>query len=185
MSRAVPGFGATGLDNGGHVSPATAVVDVDDPTEPGPPHGLDGISALPLMDDDFWARLPDPLPLAVIADVVRLSSVTVLRRLHAGEIPGHFIGRSWIVFQDEFRAWLGTMRNDPITPPAAVDPLARFDDTLGVVDLMELFGKGKPTILRWLANKHIPGYLVAGRWTVYKSELRQTLAQTSNQGARH
>lgn len=181
MNRNLPGAGTTALDNDGHVPPAATVVDVDDSTGLSSVQGLDGTPPLELMDDDFWARLPDPLPIAVIADVVRLSSVTVLRRLHAGEIPGHFIGGSWIVFQDEFRAWLGTMRNVPIAPPANVDPLARFDDTLGVADLMEIFGKGKLTILRWLGQRTIPGYMIANRWTVYKAELRDTLAQTSNQ----
>lgn len=181
MNRNLPGAGTTALDNDGHVPPAATVVDVDDPTGLSSVQGLDGTSPLELMDDDFWARLPDPLPLVDIAAVVRLSDVTVLRRLQSGEIPGHFIGGSWIVFQDEFRAWLGTVRNVPIAPPPVVDPLARFDDALGVADLMDLFGKGKDTILRWLRHGSIPGYLTANRWIAYKAELRATLAATSNQ----
>jgi hypothetical protein len=46
---------------------------------------------------------------------------------------------------------------------------------------MELFNKTKQTIRKWLTENQLPGYQVAGRWTVYKSELRDTLAKTSNQ----
>ncbi|MEO5536050.1 MAG: helix-turn-helix domain-containing protein [Pseudolysinimonas sp.] len=176
----LPGLGSAALDNDGHVLPAANVV-IDDPTGLSSVQGLDGTSPPPLMDDDYWARLPDPLPVSAVADVVRLSKGTVSRRLNTGEIPGYFIGGSWILFKDEFRAWLGSMRNDPIPPPEDVDPLRAFDDNLGVADLMEIFGKGKLTILRWLHNRTIPGYLVSNRWIVYKSELRATLASTSNE----
>ena len=173
--------GSTALDNGGHVpSPATAVL-IDDPSGLTSAQGSDGTSPLPLMDDDFWAAFPDPLPLVDVAAIVRLSTVTVLRRLMSGEIPGHFIGGSWIVFKNDFRAWLGTMRNDPLPPPPDLDPLDRFDDQLNVADLMDLFGKGKDTILRWLRQRSLPGYMIANRWTVSKAELRDTLARTSNQ----
>lgn len=179
MSR-LPSLERPGRDNGEHV-PSTAVVAVDDSTGLPQARAFSGALSLPLMDDDYWAKYPDPLPLVDIAAIVRLHETTVLRRLQSGEIPGHFIGGSWIVFKDEFRAWLGSMRNVPIPPPADVDPLSRFDDELGVPELIELFGKGKHTILRWLHNNSIPGYLIANRWTVYKAELRETLDETSNQ----
>lgn len=147
--------------------------DAPTPTRP-PPH-------LSLMDDDYWAQLPDPLTLQAIASIVRMSDTTVLRRLQDGTIPGHFIGRSWIIFQGEFREWLGAQRNTPLPATEVPDPLSDFDEQLGMSELMEFFGKTKQTIRRWLVDKEIPGYQISGRWIVYKSELRKTLTATSNQ----
>lgn len=135
------------------------------------------------MDDDYWAQLPNPLTLQAIARIVRMSETTVLRRLQDGTIPGHFIGRSWIIFQGEFRAWLASRRNTPSTETVASDPLADYGDQLGMADLMELFGKTKQTIRKWLVDEQIPGYQISGHWTVHKSELRGTLAASSNQRA--
>ena len=135
----------------------------------------------PLMDDDFWAQLPSPLTLQAIAHIVRMSETTVLRRLQDGTIPGHFIGRSWIIFQGEFRAWLASRRNTPSSEVFVVDPLAVYQDQLGMPELMELFGKTKQTIRKWLVDGQIPGYQFAGRWIVLKSELRETLVSSSNQ----
>lgn len=136
---------------------------------------------VPLMDDDYWAQLPNPLTLQAIALIVRMSETTVLRRLQDGTIPGHFIGRSWIVFQGEFRAWLASRRNTPSAETVTSDPLATYEDQLGMAELMELFGKTKQTIRKWLTDEQIPGYQVSGRWTVHKSELRETLLASSNQ----
>jgi len=133
------------------------------------------------MDDDYWAQLPSPLTLQAIALIVRMSETTVLRRLQDGTIPGHFIGRSWIVFQGEFRSWLASRRNIPSSETVISDPLAGYEDQLGMAELMELFGKTKQTIRKWLVDEQIPGYQVSGRWTVHKSELRETLVASSNQ----
>lgn len=135
----------------------------------------------PLMDDDYWAQLPNPLTLQAVARIVRMSETTVLRRLQDGTIPGHFIGRSWIIFQGEFRAWLESRRNTPSPQAVAIDPLADYAEQLGMADLMDLFGKTKQTIRKWLVDGQVPGYQVSGRWTVYKSELRETLIASSNQ----
>lgn len=134
-----------------------------------------------LMDDEYWAQLPEPLTIHAAALVVRMSDTTVLRRLQDGTIPGHFIGRSWIIFQGEFRAWLASRRNTPLPDGTVQDPLADYDEQLGMSELMEFFGKTKQTIRRWLLDKEIPGYQISGRWTVYKSELRDKLATSSNQ----
>lgn len=133
------------------------------------------------MDDEYWSKFPEPLTLTAIATVLRVSEATVLRRLQDGTIPGHFLGRSWIVFQCEFRLWLATARNAPLQPTESCDPLADYGDELGMSDLMELFGKTKQTIRRWLTEETIPGYHIAGRWTVYKHELRAALGTTPNQ----
>lgn len=162
--------------------PAATDTDLHDSTAADAAHrGLDAVPPPALMDDDYWAKFPEPLTLRAIATVLRVSEATVLRRLQDGTIPGHFIGRSWIIFQCEFRAWLATTRNEPLPVDVACDPLADYDDQLGMSELMELFNKTKQTIRKWLTENHLPGYQLAGRWTVYKSELRDTLAQTSNQ----
>jgi excisionase family DNA binding protein len=132
------------------------------------------------MDDEYWSNYSDPLPLAELAVILRLSEATVLRRLTDGTIPGHFIGRSWVVFQSEFRAWLSTRRNQPAGQPIDADPLQDCEDQLGMAELMELFGKTKQTIRRWLTDNQLPGYMVNGRWVVYKHELRESLARSLN-----
>ena len=133
------------------------------------------------MDDDYWAQLPNPLTLQTIALIVRMSETTVLRRLQDGTIPGHFIGRSWIIFQGEFRAWLASRRNIPSPDTVVSDPLADYPEQLGMAELMKLFGKTKQTIRKWLIDEQIPGYQVSGRWTVHKSELREAIQKSSNQ----
>jgi excisionase family DNA binding protein len=133
------------------------------------------------MDDDYWSRFPEPLPLRSIATILRFSEVTVLRRLQDGTIPGHFVGGSWIVFQCEFRAWLSTARNQPPPALAEADPLASYRDPLTISDLMGLFDKTKQTIRKWLNNGTIPGYRIRGHWRVHKSDLREVLNVNTNQ----
>ena len=133
-----------------------------------------------LMDDEYWSNFSDPLPLSELAVILRVSEATVLRRLGDATIPGHFIGRSWIVFQSEFRAWLASRRNQPVDELPNPDPLINCDDQLGMTELMELFGKTKQTVRRWLTDNQIPGYMLNGRWVVYTHELRQTLDSNSN-----
>ena len=176
--RSLSGAEAPIRDNDLHVPAATK----DDPhNDLGATETRGDITAPPLMDDEYWARFPEPLTLQALGTVLRVSEATALRRLQDGTIPAHFLGRSWIVFQGEFRGWLAGTRNEPLPPIANTDPLADYDEQLGMSELMELFNKTKQTIRRWLTDKQIPGYLVGGRWTVYKSELREALVRTSNQ----
>lgn len=134
-----------------------------------------------LHDDAYWAQLPHALSLRTVALIVRLSETTVLRRLQDGTIPGHFIARSWIILKTEFRAWLADRRNIPLTTDFTIDPLAEFEEHLGIPELMELFGKTKQTVRKWLSENHIPGYQISGKWMVHKTELRSALASTHNQ----
>jgi len=133
-----------------------------------------------LMDDEYWSTFSDPLPLSELALILRLSETTVLRRLQDATIPGHFIGGSWIVFQSEFRAWLASRRNLPMDGRPNPDPLIACEDQLGMAELMEIFGKTKQTIRRWLTEQQIPGYVINGRWVVYTHELRQALNTNAN-----
>ena len=49
-----------------------------------------------------------------------------------------------------------------------------------MVELMEIFGKTKQTIRRWLTEQQIPGYVINGRWVVYTHELRLALNTNAN-----
>lgn len=168
-------------DNDVYVPAATDTDVLDSTTADAAQRGRDAVSPPALMDDEYWAKFPEPLTLRAIATILRVSETTVLRRLQGGTIPGHFIGGSWIVFKGEFRAWLASTRNEPLPAVENTDPLADYDDQLGMSELMELFDKTKQTIRAWLGNNTLPGYKVAGQWTAYKSELRDKLALTSNQ----
>jgi len=66
-----------------------------------------------MTDNAFWVSLPDPLPVRELAPLLRVNESTVLRRLQDGTIPGHYIGRSWLIYKSEIRAWLLTRRNTP------------------------------------------------------------------------
>jgi predicted DNA-binding transcriptional regulator AlpA len=169
MTATLRGPTALGWDNPNHASRTPALVDVDE-----------GVAASP-MDEDYWAALPDPLPVRDLATIFKIHEATVLRRLQDGTIPGHHIGGSWIVFKSEVRAWLITRRNTPIDLVLDPDPLVDLPDELGMPELVTFFGKTKQTIRAWLRAGTIPGYFLNGRWTAYKAELRDTLDDTSNQ----
>lgn len=134
-----------------------------------------------MTDTEYWEALSDPLPVRELAPLFRVHEATIHRHLQSGTIPGHYIGRSWIVYKCEIRAWLAARRNIPTGQVIDDDPLDDFPDELRMRDLMLLFGKTKQTIRAWLEDGEIPGYRVNGRWVAYKTELRETLARTSNQ----
>ncbi len=136
-----------------------------------------------MTDTEYWDALSDPLPVRELAPLFRVHEATIHRHLQSGTIPGYYIGRSWIVYKCEIRAWLATRRNIPTDQMIDddPDPLADCPDELRMRDLMALFGKTKQTIRAWLEDGEIPGYRVNGRWVAYKTELRETLARTSNQ----
>ena len=137
-----------------------------------------------MTDTEYWEALSDPLPVRELAPLFRVHEATIHRHLQNGTIPGHYIGRSWLVYKCEIRAWLAARRNIPTDQVIDDDPLADFPDELRMRDLMALFGKTKQTIRAWLEDNEIPGYRVNGRWVAYKTELRETLARTSNQRQR-
>ena len=61
---------------------------------------------MPLMDDDYWAKLPNPLNRRVIALIGRMIETTVLRRLQDGTIPGYQVSGRWTVHKSELRDML-------------------------------------------------------------------------------
>lgn len=134
-----------------------------------------------LMDDAFWAALEDPLTVRELARMLRKSEGTILLHLQDGTIPGHFIGRSWIVFKGEVRAWLLTRRNTPTGEQVDADPFQDWPEEFRMDELTRFFGKTSQTIRRWLEHGEIPGYRINGRWVAYKAELREALTASLNQ----
>ena len=137
----------------------------------------------PMPDDDrYWEPFPDTLSTTDVAKILSLGKPAVLLRLKSGLIPGHLIVGSWIIFKAEVRAWLESTSNQiPPGPPEPVDVLERYADEMSYSDLMELFGKSKATVYGWLHDGEIPAFHVGTRWIIRKSQLRQKLANTSNQ----
>ncbi|RGE19083.1 helix-turn-helix domain-containing protein [Leucobacter sp. wl10] len=134
-----------------------------------------------MTDAEYWDALADPVPVRELAPLFRVHESTVHRHLQNGTIPGHYIGRSWIVYKCEIRAWLADRRNISTGEVIDDDPLADWPDELRMRDLTTFFGKTKQTIRAWLEDGEIPGYQINGRWVAYKAELREVLAATSNQ----
>ena len=106
----------------------------------------------------------------IVAIVIGLISAASLPMISANAVS-----------PESLRLQQASTRNEPLPAVENTDPLADYDDQLGMSELMELFDKTKQTIRAWLGNNTLPGYKVAGQWTAYKSELRDTLALTSNQ----
>jgi excisionase family DNA binding protein len=44
----------------------------------------------------------------------------------------------------------------------------------------ELLGCKRSTLYKWLGEGAIPGYRVAGRWIIYRDELKETIARGRN-----
>ena len=132
----------------------------------------------PVMDDDYWAGFPEVLSIAELARITRKTEQTVWRWLADGKIPAHRIAGAWIVYRETFRRSL----EHPTEAPGLPDQfLTRFPDELSVPELAEILGKTTPTAYRWLAAGSLPGHRYANTWLVYKHEILQLLAQTTNQ----
>lgn len=137
----------------------------------------------PMMDDGaYWDAFPTTLTTGDVAKILSVGKPAVLTRLKSGVIPGHLIVGSWIIFKAEVRAWLESTSNQaPPGPPELVDVLADYAEEMSYRDLMELFGKTKQTIYTWLHSGEIPAFHASNRWIIHKPQLRQKLAETSNQ----
>lgn len=135
-----------------------------------------------MTDEEYWATFPETLTTTDLAKILRVGKVAVRSRLRNNIIPAHLISGSWIIFKQEIRAWLASTSNQP---PAellpAVDVLAPYGEEMTYRDLMNLFGKTKQTIYIWLSEGHIPASHTAGHWLIFKSQIEQLLAETSNQ----
>lgn len=137
------------------------------------------------VTDDYWASYPETLTSEHLAKILRIGVPAVQARLRSGSIPAHHVGRSWIIFRDEIRAWIAASSNRPGGDAVAEpDVLQGYDDEISYRELMKLFGKTKQTIYIWLHGGVIPASNVAGRWVVLKPQLRELLRTTSNQGDR-
>jgi excisionase family DNA binding protein len=121
-----------------------------------------------------WAALPKVLDAAIIAQLLGMSNQGVLARLSKGTIPAYRIGRYYVVFRDEFRAFL----EDPGTK---VDVLEDYPETLNTGDVHRLFERPRTVITEWFANKLLPGQKDGHYWVVRKRTLRAFLDKRSNQ----
>ena len=135
-----------------------------------------------MTDEDYWATFPETLTTTDLAKILRVGKAAVRSRLRGNIIPAHLISGSRIIFKQEIRAWLASTSNQPpIEPLPAVDVLAPYGEEMTHRDLMKLFGKTKQTIYIWLSGGHVPASHVGGRWLIFKSQIEQLLAETSNQ----
>lgn len=141
-------------------------------TEPRRPGNAD------FQDDDFWDQFPDILTTNNLSTILQLPTATIYRRLADGAIPGYLVQRSWIVFKSEVHSWLTSIST---SPPAPVDVLSTYDDTMLPKDLMDLLDKSKPTIYHWIESGVIPAYNISNHWIIRKFQLRQALSEYSNQ----
>ncbi len=132
-------------------------------------------------EEDYWAQYPDTLTAAHVAEIIRISVPVVRSRLRNGLLPGHLIGGSWIMFKPEIRDWLNSRSNQPRETSGPADILAGYPEALTVKELIALFGKAKETLYIWLEKGVIPGARVADQWVVYKWQLAELIAATSNQ----
>lgn len=135
-----------------------------------------------MEDDEYWDELPATLPTSLVAQMLELSSETIVVRLKAGTIPGHRIGSSWIIFKLELRALVESRNNQgDQNLSAAVDVLADFENEMTYKDLMACLGKTKQTIYTWLREGTIPAYLIGDHWVIHTHQVRSMLQRTSNQ----
>ena len=135
-----------------------------------------------MTDEDYWATFPETLTTTDLAVILRVGKPAVRSRLRNNIIPAHLISGSRIIFKQEIRAWLASTSNQPPAEPVpAVDVLASYGGEMTYRDLMNLFGKTKQTIYIWLSEGHIPASNTAGHWLIFKSQIEQLLAATSNQ----
>jgi hypothetical protein len=135
-----------------------------------------------MTDEEYWATFPETLTTTDLAVILRVGKPAVRSRLRSNIIPAHLVSGSWIIFKQEIRAWLASTSNQPpVEPLPAVDVLAPYGEEMTYRDLMNLFGKTKQTIYIWLSEGHIPASHTAGHWLIFKSQIEQLLAETSNQ----
>jgi len=114
--------------------------------------------------------------------ILRVGIPAIRSRLRSNIIPAHLISGSWIIFKQEIRAWLASTSNQPpAAPEPIVDILASYGEEMTYRDLMNLFGKTKQTIYIWLSEGCVPASHVAGRWLIFKFQVEELLAETSNQ----
>lgn len=132
----------------------------------------------PVMDDEYWAAFPEVLSIADLARITRKTAPTVWRWLGDGKIPAHRISNAYVVYRETFRRKLEHPDEDAGLPDQF---LASYPEEISVPQLAEILGKTTPTAYRWLAAGSLPGHRYAGSWLIYKHEVVQLLARTSNQ----
>jgi hypothetical protein len=131
-----------------------------------------------LIDDAFWAELPEVLHTKHLTQITRRGAQTVFIWLARGILPGHRIAGSWIVYKEVFQHRLESP-NEPYTLP--VELLARYGEDLSIADQALLIGRSKKTVYLWLRLGHLPARRLGPSWLIYKTPFVELLEATSNQ----
>lgn len=136
------------------------------------------IRAARLVDEEFWSHFPATLKPADLATIYRKKPVTIWRWLNRASIPGHRVGKSWVIFREEVRSKLEDSAARPSEPS---EGLRVLPDSFGVGAAADFLGVHEQTVYGWLQSGVMPARQTGGYWLIFKSELRDWLRSTSNQ----
>lgn len=131
-----------------------------------------------VIDEKYWAEFGPVLSTAELARMLRKSDLTVWKWLTDGTIPGHNLGRSWLVYLEPVRRMIEQGPQPGVQLPDEL--LARYGEELLVSDIAALTGRKAKTVHRWLTEGTLPGHRVGRSWLLYKSEFIGLLRRTSN-----
>lgn len=133
---------------------------------------------LVMIDEEYWARFPDVLSRADIAQTLRKTQPTVYRWLNEGKIPAHNIAGSWIVYKEALQYALENVDAPYQLPHTFLDS---YPEELDIVQQAQLVGMSRQTTYKWLGDGALKGRLFHGSWVIYKSEFIQVLRETLNE----
>ncbi|WP_256386363.1 helix-turn-helix domain-containing protein [Salinibacterium sp. UTAS2018] len=135
-----------------------------------------------MPDRSYWTRFPQVLSVAEVAEITRVSDVTVWRMLNSGKIPAHRIADAWIVYREELQAWADNGgESTKVNLPTKF--LEAYSEELTIADLTTLLGKTQQTVYRWLAAGSLAptGWRIGRKWLLHKSNFTILLENSSNQ----
>lgn len=135
-----------------------------------------------MPDEKYWLRFPQVLSVTEVAEITRVSTVTVWRLLNSGKIPAHRIADAWIIYREEIQAWADN-GSEPLQVHSPTKFLDEYPEELSIEDLTALLGKTQQTVYRWLAAGSLDptGWRVGRKWLLHKSSFTVLLENTSNQ----
>ncbi|TQO19630.1 excisionase family DNA binding protein [Rhodoglobus vestalii] len=137
-----------------------------------------------MPDENYWMRFPQVLSVAEVAEITRVSSVTVWRLLNSSKIPAHRIADAWIIYKEEVQAWAESgAESSKVHSPTRF--LEGYPEELTIEDLTVLLGKTQQTVYKWLAAGSLAptGWRVGRKWLLHKSSFIVLLENSSNQHA--
>lgn len=143
---------------------------------------MPSLLSLAMPDEKYWLRFPQVLSVTEVAEITRVSTVTVWRLLNSGKIPAHRIADAWIIYREEIQAWADN-GSEPLQVHSPTKFLDEYPEELSIEDLTALLGKTQQTVYRWLAAGSLDptGWRVGRKWLLHKSSFTVLLENTSNQ----